>query len=75
MKIWHYLDQIEFALDLASALDSAVVSVAVLRSYMPPPKADDQGDPAFTSRCEASAIGPTLSRSAGWAAVFTSRAC
>jgi hypothetical protein len=46
MKIWHYLDQIESALELASALDPAVLPAAVLRSYMLPPKADDRGDTA-----------------------------
>jgi len=34
---WEYLDQIESALEIASALDAAVLPAAVMRAYLPKP--------------------------------------
>lgn len=35
MGIWAYLDQIESAIEVASALDAAVLPAAVMRAYLP----------------------------------------
>ncbi len=37
MEIWDYLDQIESAIEVASALDAAVLPAAVMRAYLPKP--------------------------------------
>jgi hypothetical protein len=37
MEIWDYLDRIESAIEVASALDAAVVPAAVMRAYLPKP--------------------------------------
>lgn len=39
MGIWDYLDQIESAIEIASALDASVLPAAVMRAYMPKPQA------------------------------------
>jgi hypothetical protein len=35
MEIWDYLDRIESAIEVASALDAAVLPAAVMRAYLP----------------------------------------
>jgi len=37
---WDYLDQIESAIEIASALDATVLPAAVMRAYLPKPKAE-----------------------------------
>jgi hypothetical protein len=37
---WVYLDQIESAIEVASALDAAVLPAAVMRAYLPTPKTE-----------------------------------
>jgi hypothetical protein len=37
---WDYLDQIESAIEIASALDATVLPAAVMRAYMPKPAAE-----------------------------------
>jgi hypothetical protein len=46
MGKWDYLDQIESAIEIASALDAAVLPAAVMRAYLPQPDAGDQGQTA-----------------------------
>jgi hypothetical protein len=41
MGKWDYLDQIESAIEVASALDATVLPAAVMRAYLPKPKAED----------------------------------
>lgn len=43
LDVWDYLDRIESAIEVASALDAAVLPAAVMRAYMPEPDADGQG--------------------------------
>ena len=40
MGIWDYLDQIESAIEIASALDATVLPAAVMRAYLPKPAAE-----------------------------------
>jgi hypothetical protein len=40
MEVWEYLDQIESAIEVASALDDSVLPAAVMRAYLPQPEAD-----------------------------------
>jgi hypothetical protein len=40
--IWDYLDQIESAIEIASALDTTVLPAAVMRAYLPKPEAGGQ---------------------------------
>jgi hypothetical protein len=40
MDWWVYLDQIESAIEVASALDATVLPAAVMRAYLPKPKAE-----------------------------------
>jgi len=40
--IWDYLDRIETAMEVASALDTWVLPAAVMRAYMPKPEAEGQ---------------------------------
>lgn len=42
MEIWDYLDQIESAIEVASALDAAVLPATVMRAYLPNPERDDK---------------------------------
>jgi hypothetical protein len=42
MVIWDYLDRIESAIEIASALDTAVLPAAVMRAYLPKPEAGGQ---------------------------------
>ena len=37
MDTWAYLDQVESALEIASALDASVLPAAVMRAYLPKP--------------------------------------
>jgi hypothetical protein len=39
MSTWEYLDQIESAIEVASALDATVLPAAVMRAYLPKPAA------------------------------------
>jgi hypothetical protein len=39
---WDYLDQIESAIEIASALDTTVLPAAVMRAYLPKPEAEGQ---------------------------------
>lgn len=39
MSMWDYLDQIESAIEVASAFDAAVLPAAVMRAYLPKPEA------------------------------------
>jgi hypothetical protein len=39
-SMWDYLDQIEAAIEVASALDATVLPAAVMRAYLPKPKAE-----------------------------------
>lgn len=43
LDTWDYLDRIESAIEIASALDTSVLPAAVMRAYLPEPKAKDQG--------------------------------
>jgi hypothetical protein len=38
---WEYLDQIESAIEIASALDATVLPAAVMRAYLPKPAPED----------------------------------
>jgi hypothetical protein len=38
-SVWDYLDQIESAIEIASALDTTVLPAAVMRAYLPKPEA------------------------------------
>lgn len=40
MDWWDYLDQIELAIEVASALNATVLPAAVMRAYLPKPKAE-----------------------------------
>lgn len=40
LSIWDYLDQIESAIEVASALDATVLPAAVMRAYLPKPTAE-----------------------------------
>jgi hypothetical protein len=40
--MWAYLDQIEAAIEAASALDATVLPAAVMRAYMPKPQSSGQ---------------------------------
>jgi hypothetical protein len=42
MGMWDYLDQVESAIEIASALPAYVLPAAVMRGYLPEPKAEDQ---------------------------------
>ena len=42
MDTWDYLDQIESAIEIASALDTTVLPAAVMRAYLPKPEAGNQ---------------------------------
>lgn len=42
MKVWDYLDHIESAIEVASALTPAVLNAAVLRAYIPQPESGAQ---------------------------------
>jgi hypothetical protein len=42
MVMWEYLDRIESAIEIASALDEAVLPAAVMRAYLPKPGAGGQ---------------------------------
>jgi len=42
MGKWDYLDQVESAIEVASALPAHVLPAAVMRGYLPEPKAEDQ---------------------------------
>ena len=42
MGKWDYLDQIESAIEIASALDAPVLPAAVMRAYLPKPEAGGQ---------------------------------
>jgi len=42
MGIWDYLDQIESAIEIASALDAQVLPAAVMRAYLSRPEAGGQ---------------------------------
>jgi len=42
IEIWDYLDRIESAIEVASALDASVLPAAVMRAYLPKPEAGDQ---------------------------------
>jgi hypothetical protein len=46
METWDYLDQIESAIEIASALDPVVLPAAVMRAYMPKTEAEDQAHSA-----------------------------
>jgi hypothetical protein len=46
MGMWDYLDQIESAIETASALDASVLPAAVMRAYLPKPEAEDQAHSA-----------------------------
>ena len=41
MSTWDYLDQIESAIEIASALDASVLPAAVMRAYLPKPSTND----------------------------------
>jgi hypothetical protein len=41
MEIWEYLDRIESAIEIASAMDASVLPAAVMRAYLPKPEAGD----------------------------------
>jgi hypothetical protein len=40
VEIWDYLDQIESAIEIASALDATVLPAAVMLAYLPKPEAE-----------------------------------
>jgi hypothetical protein len=40
LDTWDYLDRIESAFEIASALDASVLSAAVMRAYLPQPEAE-----------------------------------
>jgi hypothetical protein len=42
MGMWDYLDRIESAIEIASALDASVLPAAVMRAYLPKPEAGGQ---------------------------------
>jgi hypothetical protein len=42
MGIWDFLDRIESAIEVASALDASVLPAAVMRAYLPKPEAGHQ---------------------------------
>jgi hypothetical protein len=46
MGMWDYLDRIESAIEIASALDASVLSAAVMRAYLPKPEAGGQAPSA-----------------------------
>jgi hypothetical protein len=43
MGIWDYLDRIESAIEIASALDASVLPAAVMLAYLPKPEAGERG--------------------------------
>jgi hypothetical protein len=40
MEVWDYLDRVESAIEIALALEAVVLPAAVMRAYMPKPKAE-----------------------------------